>query len=795
MAQEAQIKITADTSSAERALGSLNSALRGIAGIALGSGIGRELIDIIGDIQTLSNKLISVTKNTQEANQRFSELAAVAKQTGANLGGTIDLFQKMGQSEVLAGKNGELLAGNAEAMQLAITNLNKALVINGTSAEGVRSVLYNLGQAYQNGTLQGNDFRALQENAGYVLNNLAKFANKSRSEVKILAEEGRLDIGLFTQSLIDGGKINEDYARTIHTIPNAIENLKTSFLEIIKYIDDVTGVGNLLVDTLEQMAKGLGPILVAAAVVGVGALAYFSAAWLPLVAGVAAAIAPFAIVGGLIGILGGLFYGMNKFIKEGIGLWDSFTATLDTFGAGVAKTFGIEYKTSQATEDAIKKVIAAEEKLKKATTPVLTTADVRGPAAEKLDTALREQIAKLKLVNDAEEKQNGIKNLNLEVEKAMSTEIAKYDKIKKSMLPNDAAAFKLEEQRKILLSERTSLEKQILDLKSQFVTLGIIDIDQQKIAQDMEKFRLSVTNETYTREKDRLENQLKLNQAKEIEMGYTRLTSPESNSQVAGRAGSIFGSTNAGVTIEANRQQEALNALKSRGLVSDQTFAEQEILINKTKTDAILANEQAVAEARMKLAGVTNDTIIAAVKDQMANVKMMQMGGVQGAQGVLGALDNVFASMSAHNKQAFEAHKALATAQAIISTYQAAAEAIAFPPGPPISFVYVAGAIAAGFAQVAAIQGQQYSGRAIGGSVMGGSPYIVGEKGPELFTPASSGMITPNDKLGGGGPVAINFNIQANDAQGFDDLLHQRKGMITQFVRDAMQEHGQRSRI
>ena len=78
---------------------------------------------------------------------------------------------------------------------------------------------------------------------------------------------------------------------------------------------------------------------------------------------------------------------------------------------------------------------------------------------------------------------------------------------------------------------------------------------------------------------------------------------------------------------------------------------------------------------------------------------------------------------------------------------------------------------------------------------MGGSPYIVGEKGPELFTPASSGMITPNDKLGGGGPVAINFNIQANDAQGFDDLLHQRKGMITQFVRDAMQEHGQRSRI
>jgi hypothetical protein len=64
-----------------------------------------------------------------------------------------------------------------------------------------------------------------------------------------------------------------------------------------------------------------------------------------------------------------------------------------------------------------------------------------------------------------------------------------------------------------------------------------------------------------------------------------------------------------------------------------------------------------------------------------------------------------------------------------------------------------------------------------------------------MFVPAGSGTIVPNSELKGGGPVAINFTIQANDAQGFDDLLHQRKGMITQFVRDAMQEQGQRSRM
>lgn len=39
--------------------------------------------------------------------------------------------------------------------------------------------------------------------------------------------------------------------------------------------------------------------------------------------------------------------------------------------------------------------------------------------------------------------------------------------------------------------------------------------------------------------------------------------------------------------------------------------------------------------------------------------------------------------------------------------------------------------------------------RASGGSVMSGRTYMVGEKGPELFTPGTGGRITPNSALGG----------------------------------------------
>ena len=47
-------------------------------------------------------------------------------------------------------------------------------------------------------------------------------------------------------------------------------------------------------------------------------------------------------------------------------------------------------------------------------------------------------------------------------------------------------------------------------------------------------------------------------------------------------------------------------------------------------------------------------------------------------------------------------------------------------------------------------------GRAAGGPVTGGSPYIVGEKGPELFVPQTSGRIVPNNQMGGASTININ---------------------------------------
>ena len=51
-----------------------------------------------------------------------------------------------------------------------------------------------------------------------------------------------------------------------------------------------------------------------------------------------------------------------------------------------------------------------------------------------------------------------------------------------------------------------------------------------------------------------------------------------------------------------------------------------------------------------------------------------------------------------------------------------------------------------------------------GGFIPGGRPSLVGEKGPELFTPARGGFVTPNSMLGGG-DININVNVEAGGGQ------------------------------
>jgi hypothetical protein len=85
--------------------------------------------------------------------------------------------------------------------------------------------------------------------------------------------------------------------------------------------------------------------------------------------------------------------------------------------------------------------------------------------------------------------------------------------------------------------------------------------------------------------------------------------------------------------------------------------------------------------------------------------------------------------------------------------------------------------------------------KADGGPVSAGSSYIVGERGPELFVPRSSGSIVPNEKMtsggGGMGGVTVNYNIAAGVSRAeLAPILEQERKRLKAEIPDMVRRGG-----
>ena len=135
-------------------------------------------------------------------------------------------------------------------------------------------------------------------------------------------------------------------------------------------------------------------------------------------------------------------------------------------------------------------------------------------------------------------------------------------------------------------------------------------------------------------------------------------------------------------------------------------------------------------------------------------------------------------------KKSLALFKSNAIIEGSINIIRGALETFAKIPFP-LNIVAVGGAIAFGTSLLNRIKSFEKGGRP-----PVGQPSIVGEKGAELFVPDQAGTIVPNDQLGMGKQVTVNFNITTVDAKGFNTLLVNSRGTIINMINSAMNEKG-----
>jgi hypothetical protein len=149
-------------------------------------------------------------------------------------------------------------------------------------------------------------------------------------------------------------------------------------------------------------------------------------------------------------------------------------------------------------------------------------------------------------------------------------------------------------------------------------------------------------------------------------------------------------------------------------------------------------------------------------------------------------LEGTLTILSGNSKKMFKLLQAHKIAEAIVNTYSAVMKAFSTYP-PPWSYAAAGSALAFGMAQVSQIRAQKFTARRQGGAVSENKPYMVGEGGPEVMIPNSSGFVSPNL---GGKNVNVNFTINAVDTAGFQQLLANERGMIVGMINSAVNQQG-----
>lgn len=87
---------------------------------------------------------------------------------------------------------------------------------------------------------------------------------------------------------------------------------------------------------------------------------------------------------------------------------------------------------------------------------------------------------------------------------------------------------------------------------------------------------------------------------------------------------------------------------------------------------------------------------------------------------------------------------------------------------------------------------QNFTPRASGGTAYAGHSYIVGEKGPELWTPKVDSMVSDaqSTRSGSSGAANVTLNIQALDARSFADLVYTDPQLFQNVVEMSLNQQG-----
>jgi hypothetical protein len=269
--------------------------------------------------------------------------------------------------------------------------------------------------------------------------------------------------------------------------------------------------------------------------------------------------------------------------------------------------------------------------------------------------------------------------------------------------------------------ERIAAEERLVELKTRETQIqqGLIDLEKQyveevKMAAAAEEARAKALEAVST-----LSGRQRTGVSVKTSSGEGDFLGEE-----AGRRGAV--------ADDARGRLNALrDSLKSEAEL-EQEFFDAQIETLRDNLELRLVTKEEFGMLEQDLEAEHQKRMNEIVKAGLTDRERFEQSSFQGRVSMIaGQLSKMTAGVSSENKKMFEINKAAGIANAIVATYQGAAEALKL--GPIIGPVLAAAQIAAGFAQVNAIKSQKF------GQTGGVAPALAGSTAAPAVSPVGGG--------------------------------------------------------
>jgi len=239
--------IAREATAADRALGLLKTAL---AAVGVGAAV-REYVRLSDAFQTLQNRLKIVTDSERSRLAVTRELTDIATETFSSLEATGELYARIAL-------NTRQLGIEQKDVLTVTKALNQAVILSGAGVREAANGLIQLSQGLASNSLRGDELRAVLEQLPFVADVIAQKLGVARGAIRLLAFRGEIDAKTVVEAFLEAAdSIDSQFTKLQPTIGQAFQVLRTQLTAAVGEFNAATGASSGLANAIIAISTNI----------------------------------------------------------------------------------------------------------------------------------------------------------------------------------------------------------------------------------------------------------------------------------------------------------------------------------------------------------------------------------------------------------------------------------------------------------------------------------------------------------------------------------------------------------